>query len=446
MSNQKGVALLMILTTITILSALLVDFTFETNINKLKVDNIHHRMQARLNAESGLNLAIARLKLYKEAFNLLQKNKEMKGMIRIEDLNQIWSIPFMFPIPKMKGMNIIQKTALDEFEKNSLIQGKLNILIQNASNLINLNLLRISHFKKENQKKTTDPDEDNSSSQESGSAEDDFSIEKQLVKMLAETFERKKEEDEEFNDLYANVEPVRLIAAIKHYVSDKESYEDEYVQDFVAAYDSRGINPKHAPMSSLSEILLIEGWNQELLSLISNEVTSHGVVLIDLNQITEKTLKILIPNMEEDQVKDFFTYRDDPEDPHFFNSLKDFKRYIVNTSAIMEESAFDDIVKKYKKAGLKFGASGSLFRVIATGEFGRASYTITAYISLPAKPLKKEKKKKKTDTEDQKDPDDPNNETDPDDPNKKVTEKTPKKKKKQPLLLLNPRTVEITIN
>jgi hypothetical protein len=35
-------------------------------------------------------------------------------------------------------------------------------------------------------------------------------------------------------------------------------------------------------------------------------------------------LKILVPNIDDEQITSFFEYRDNPEQPKFFNTIDDF--------------------------------------------------------------------------------------------------------------------------
>ena len=77
-NNQQGVAIMLVLTSIVILMAIMGEFTFETNINKIKAYNIQEKVQAKLNAEAALRFAMARLKLYKEAFNYIENNESVK--------------------------------------------------------------------------------------------------------------------------------------------------------------------------------------------------------------------------------------------------------------------------------------------------------------------------------------------------------------------------------
>ena len=72
--------------------------------------------------------------------------------------------------------------------------------------------------------------------------------------------------------------------------------------------------------------------------------------LIDLNKITDKLFKLLIPDSSEEDIKEFFEYKNNPEDPKHFNVLEDFKKYIVSIGNIMNESDFDQrFAKDYQK-------------------------------------------------------------------------------------------------
>ena len=77
--NQSGVAIILVMTSVTILTIILATFSYVISINKLRVYNFQDYRQARLNTEAGLSMAMAQLELYQEAFNLYQKNKSMKN-------------------------------------------------------------------------------------------------------------------------------------------------------------------------------------------------------------------------------------------------------------------------------------------------------------------------------------------------------------------------------
>ncbi|MDA9793262.1 hypothetical protein N9B72_01630, partial [Bacteriovoracaceae bacterium] len=97
--SNDGIALLMVLTSVTILTALLAEFSFETKVNKIKSYNLQDKLQAKLNAEAALQFSMARLRLYKESFNYVEANSDAKSFVDQKMLNQIWQVPFVFPIP-----------------------------------------------------------------------------------------------------------------------------------------------------------------------------------------------------------------------------------------------------------------------------------------------------------------------------------------------------------
>ncbi|MBT3983342.1 MAG: hypothetical protein HOE90_18455 [Bacteriovoracaceae bacterium] len=391
--SDSGVALMMVLSAIAILTVVLATFTFDTKVNRLKIYNQQDRSQAKLNAEAGISLAMARLRLYKEGRNLLEKNKDAKKVVKHEVLNFIWDQPFKYPIDLGEGANLIQKSALEEFEKETLVNGEMQVVITNESQKINLNLLRVKSAVSQNDPNGTDnSNTTDSSSNSSDGSTDVVNIDNELVKMLKQAMEEKKEDEKDgdrFSELFGHLDPEELIATIKYYVSDKESYDDHFVSAMPDKFDRISLQPKHGPMTSLSELYLLPDWADEIVELIKNSVTVHGAVTIDINKITDKTLKLLFPEMGEEQVEDFFKYRDGDEDglTHYFETLDDFKTYITSTANVMTKAEFEKREKEFEKAGLKFGAKSSLFQIFSTGKYGRAEYTISSFVALPAKPL-----------------------------------------------------------
>lgn len=381
LNGEQGVAILMVMTAIVLLTTIMMTFSFDTNVNKIKAYNIEDRVQARLTSEAGLRFAMTRLRLYKEAFNYVEKNPTVKDFARPETLNAIWNFPFVYPIPQTGQMNQIQKDALAKFADNTFLQGQMRLEIKNISNRINLNMLRVALM-------DVQEEEEGQSSEDNTSEEDEeYAVESQIIKTLNFSIERKSETDDYFAGLYMGIEPIELINVMKVNMSDPESLVDDGGARIM--FDEVETNPKTAPIASWSEVYSLPGWDDDLVELIRNEFTVHGAIMIDLNKMTEKLLRLLVPNINDQEVKDFFEYRDDPESPRFFNTLDDFKNYIVNIGNVMNSDEFDEKIGKFEAKGLKFGPSPSLFQIIASGSQGRATYTITAYVVLPAKPYKK---------------------------------------------------------
>lgn len=440
LSNESGVALLMVSTAIVILSTIMINFTYDTQIHKIQAYNIEDKAKAKLTSEAGLKFAMIRLRLYKEAFNFLQKNKSAKDMANQEVINTIWNFPFVYPIPISDQMNQVQKDSLQDFMDSSLLEGGLQLTIQNISNRINLNLLRVSlveEAKKGNQQGSGQQ----AGAEGEGETDPAFSVESQLYKAIDFAVRRKAENDEAFANRYMGLDIQRMVDVLVAYLSDQDSTERRVDNEYL----DTDTEPKYAPMASFSEMYALPLWTDDLVELVMRDFTVHGGLMIDLNKITAQTLRLLIPDLMEEDVEEFFKYKNDPDRPVYFNTLEQFKKYWVNQANAISEKDFNEIFAKFEKQGLKFGPSPTIFQIISEGSMRRASYKLTAYVVIPAKPLPKPK---------QQDPNDfdgdgiPNEE---DDTPGELTQ-TPQGdgdgqgKEEQKAQLLEPRIVEIFIN
>jgi hypothetical protein len=436
--NSNGVALLMVLTAITILTAVLADFTFDGKINKIKVINAEEKAQAKLNAEAGIALSVARLRLYKDIFNILQKNKDAKDFVTQQVLNQVWEFPFMFPLPIDKKMLANQKAAIEKFQKESFLTGELQVSIKNHSNKINLNLLRAPIVVNSDDSKETEEEKKEISD----------TVDYQIYELFQNAIRRKNETDQEFYDKYRYIDdPQIFVTAMKYYVSEPNSFQDNFSEIIRGKFQELDLDSKFSIFSSNSELYLLPELDDTLIDLIIKDVTTHGNAMIDLNKITDSMLRLLIPGISDEDVTKFFEYRDNPKTPHFFNNEEDFKNYITS-SGMMNETEYAERFEKFKKAGIKFGPSPTLFEVESTGVVGRTSYTLKAMVAIPSidEVIEKEGEKDKeteqtsqtTSTTSEESQDESQDQSE-----KTESEEDKNKKKETRLKLLEPRVQEI---
>jgi hypothetical protein len=384
LNNQRGIALMMIMTAIILLMAIYGEFTFESKISRIKATNILDRSQAKLLAESGLQLAVTRLRLYKEAYNKIQSNPSAKNMVQAQLLNQLWEVPFIFPIPVGGNANRAFKDTVEKFTKETLLDGEMKVSIQNISNRMNLNMLRID-MTKFNPDPNVDDGQDNQSALDmnDGAINKDVSVDQSLYFILNRLVEEKKEKDEAFEDRYSRINYQEMITNLKFFMSDMGGMsQDPLVQDAEASFQQVPLTPKYGPLSSASELYAIPGWNDELIELIQNEFSVYPSTQIDFNKLTANMLRILIPNIQEDSVREFFLWRDDPDQPKTINTKEDFKKYVIS-EGLMNETDFDARMKMFEDKGITFGSNPNLFKVVSEGSYNRSNYTLVAYVVLP---------------------------------------------------------------
>ena len=235
---------------------------------------------------------------------------------------------------------------------------------------------------------------------------------------------------------------------MKYYVSDPKAIEDAAGGDL--NFQSEELTAKRAPFSSYSELYALPEWPDDIVNLIRSEFTIHGALMIDLNKITNQLLKILIPDILPEDIDEFFKWKNDPKDPKHFNDLSEFKNYIVNIGNIMTSEEFEERFKRFQEQGLQFGPTPTLFKIIVGSTVNSATYTLTAYVTIPAQPVPRivdpvqeydDNGNPIPPNPNDPDPNDPDpNDPDPNDPDANDLDA------EQPTQLLDPRIVEIIIS
>lgn len=468
-TNNEGVAILMVLSAITILTFIIAQFTFDTKLNKIKIYNQVDQTQARFNAQSGLSIALAKMKIYASGRNLMEKQKAISKVISLNQLEEIVAMPFTFPIPELSNLSQIQKDLIGTFNEETLIKGKISVFTRPISSFFNPNLLRvipsketIYFYEKKENKDSNNRDDDNrdddnrnddnrdndnrDNDNREGEDEDEktnkalqvrrkktktsFEI---MLELLEEELLKEKESNPNFNEIYGDIIPETLIKELQFYITPKEDYKDSLKGTFENIYEEKNIEPKHSPLTSIDELYGLAGWTDNVVNLIKDQLSVHNVTFIHINKITDKQLRFLFPNITPIQIEEFFKYRDGNEElnlqPQAFQSPEEFEALITEKLSIMSPSEYEKRMRKFKESGIELGNAGKSYKVTSTGEYNRGKYTIEAIIDIPVAPreiIKNNKKKKRQ-------------------IKRKRRRKNKKKNKEQPTQFLEPRVINIKI-
>lgn len=461
--NEQGIALLLVMGVISILTFLLAEFTFETKLNKIKIYNQQDKIQARLNAEAGLNFAVAKLRLYQEGRNRIEKDDNLKNAFPSSDLESIITEPFVFPPPVSTKANIIQRSAVDEFLKKTIFNGEVSVTFNKVAGFLNPNGLRakptadqsgsgLGQIREDEDAAKTKTDDssqsgDGASGSKSPSEPASVIIEKKLVETLQRLIKDKNDNDEDFHSRYANVDPNYLVQELKYYVNNRGAYQGNELQEIEAKFNQKGITPKFAPLASIDELYALPSWDDALVDLIKDRLSVHEVSVIAVNEITLEDLKVLFPSINNIQIEEFFKYRDGDVDKKIkgkkFKNAEDFKRVITSELNIVSDSEYQERINALKSAGLVIDTSGKLYKVTSRGVMNNAVVNLVAYIDLPIKPRPKKTPPPAGATPDQGTQDNPDE--DPTGASKAAAPPGQQKEDKQPSELLRPRVVEIRL-
>ena len=393
-NDNKGIALLMVMSFMVILTVILSTFTYDTQLNMLRMSNIQEKLQARLNAESGLNFAMAQLRLYQEANNRVAKIKQLQSLVTPSRLEEaVTSVSLAYPVEVMDSgdeeeeddKNLIQKSARESFEENNFIRGGINVSIQSINGFLNPNRLAATFHKKP-------PPSD---SQEEQKRPVSLIVEEEITKAIENLLIQKKESDPEFAKEYEDIDANFLVKELAWYINRPENFDDPEKVRIEQLYAKEQITPKHAPLSSLDELYLLQGWPDGIVDLVKDSLTVHETHSIPVNEIVKSQLEALFPELSEEQIDQFFKYRDgDPAEewePAPFQNMRDFKSFMVGELNISEE-AYDRRAEELERAKMKFGVVGKLYKIVSRGNFNRVDYILTAFVEIPVAPPKKKPK------------------------------------------------------
>jgi len=306
----------------------------------------------------------------------------VKGLISEKDLEGMLLQPLMFPLEVSKGMNVLQRQAVEEFAKNNLLPGGLFLEISPERGFLNPNALAVDL-----------PLDGNGNPAPGGSeSEDSPAVEarKEFQTALAESIKRAQDnENEENPERWQGLDPERLVQELTTYVSimGRNDYVTRGATDFESVYFDKDTAIKYGKMSSLSEMYALAGWSEDLINLMIDQISVHNAKAVSINHITESQLKFLLPDLSDEQVKEFFRHRDgdpgqsgeDAADPHSFKSADEFLKYFKDEVGVDTE----EVKKRMDKLGLTFSVASDVFKVLAKGSSNDATYELEAYVRMP---------------------------------------------------------------
>jgi hypothetical protein len=257
------VALLVVLGTLTLVTAAVADFQFNTRVDLQLAYNTRDSLQAEYNALSALRLRALIVKHARRLDSALQALGPALGL----DANMmppIGQILDMVPVDCGLMSAIVREVDTDwremgeaaeeeGVEGGDFFAGECTAVSESEHTKISINVLA----------KAT-----------GGSNKQVMAL---LLGLLANpTFERHFEEDDR-NGVHAE-DPEELVAAMADWIDRDKNETGNLVSDEDRHYDflKDSYAPKNAPFDSLSELQLVHGVDDELYDILKNNVTVHN--------------------------------------------------------------------------------------------------------------------------------------------------------------------------
>ncbi|MCC7442636.1 MAG: general secretion pathway protein GspK [Bdellovibrionales bacterium] len=398
--DERGVALFMVVASVAVLVILATEFIYIAQINQRVAYDSADKVRAHYVAKSGLKLSLLRLKAYQHIKGYISGGaggggNNLSSMVPKGLVERVWSFPLIFPVPTdLPGMSEVQKLALKKFQDDSALVGSYSALIESESAKFNLNQIlapfapKKEEAKKDSKKPGTpaqpaspDPDADpadpDAKNPDQKPQFDPAKARQSLQDFLTEIFAKKAEEDEDFGDLYRDLTMEELVDAIAAW-SDR-SYERRF-----PAAGSDTLPLKRGPFYSLTELHMVPLMDDGLFNLFAPSLTVSPTPGINVNTMPKETLRALIPGLTEEEVKEFFEYRDSQKEDNLFKTVEDFLKYAENNFGVFRGSPSEvsDFKAKLEERNIRLLTDESEFKITVISQVNNVSKQLEAYVTL----------------------------------------------------------------
>jgi general secretion pathway protein K len=269
--NRRGVAMILVLTAITILSAFSAEFSYRARIDVHMSSNLEKEIQAYYHARSVIEitrLAITSQKFIDQAVNMF--SQMVPGMQK--NVIEIWPFACKFvEVFSNKSLNFLGTEILNlkDFEGIGVSQGGMSCEIIPEDAKINVNQVATVTEKKNLFMKL-------------------FALLKRYEEEFFEKDERKMME------LILNIMDWVDIDDSRTDIDSNGNFVDAGGMGENTGYSKHGLKSKNAKFDTIEELRLVEGMNDDLFCKFSRELTVYNTERINVNEASIELLKALI--------------------------------------------------------------------------------------------------------------------------------------------------------
>ncbi len=374
-NRRSGVALLVVMTTIMILTVVITELSYTSRVRFLVAAHERERAQAYWLSQTGINI-------YKL---LLTANKQMEGnsmmsqgasMLGINLGDALWQMVPVFNTGLLRMLfasggdaSDIEEEEVEVFQQTGKVSEETEEASREGGLFSDKNFLDFTGdfnaevFDEDSRLNVSLLGNTNKTSIQ------DSAIGQQLYGLMSG-----EEHDQWFRA--RNIDRWEIIANLKDWV-DKDAmrsgrsggYEDALYNNLDSPYLS-----KNAPFDTFDEIRLVEGWQDDVMDRFAKQLTIHGMGKININTADDEVMTALLkayiqpsPSDAEclrimEQMREYMLFSN-------YKDGKDFAQWLQNQGHTVGEELQNQL-----------GDSSKTFRITSTGMVGNTIVTSTAIV------------------------------------------------------------------
>ncbi len=339
--NQKGVALLLAVFTVVIITYLVSEILYETNVEYVVNSQAVNRLKAYYAAKSGREISLLRVKLYNKVQKQLggQLQGPQKKMLEL-----IWQFPLSWPPMVPDEASGVDKDMIKDKVKDSSMDAVYVTNITDEGSKIDINDL---------------------GSPSKGLRE----ITRKLVLQI---FENRFKNDDEWARDHDGLKYEDVVNNLTDWV-DLDSI-GAGGGDERSPYANMGLEKPYPPnraFRTVDEMRMVGGMTEEMFNMLKEQVTVYGTHAVNPNNAPREVFKSLDASITDEIASKITARREDPEKGPFKDE-KDFWGFVNSEGGNVQEET-------QKNTPLFFGQVSN-FRIRSTGEFGGVTREIEAVV------------------------------------------------------------------
>lgn len=344
--NQRGMALVLAVFTVVLITYLVVELTYETNVEYVVNANAVNRLKAYYAARSGMELSLLRVKLYTKVQR--QLGAQMGSQSKLLDL--IWNFPFAWPIAVPSDLNEADRGLINDAVGESLQDATYSTSITDEGSRIDVNDL----------------------------ASESKKISEITYRNMMTIFEGQMQ-DENFRKAHPNFKAEELIEDIKDWIdADSQSKFRGSEAELYSKFNVDGLQlPPNRAFRTVEELRFVPSVDEDIFRILKDRITVYGMKAINPNHANKETLMSLDISITPEVADEIIKRRSDDDLGGPFkdgkdNCKTDFWGFVNGKGGRVEKATIDNLPLKCD--------SVANFRIRAVGEFAGVMREIEAVV------------------------------------------------------------------
>lgn len=341
--SSKGIALMTALFLVLLITVIVNEINFETNVEYTVNSQAINRVKAYYAAKSGVELSKLRIKIYQEALKQFGSQPGVPSNL----LDMVYNQPFVWPLLTVGDMNSIDKDAINKINKESWMDASYQTQIQTEERL-NINDLN----------SPVEPQKD------------------KVRQKLIELFKSKIDGDDEWAKNHRDLKYEEIINNIEDYLDadtiSKNGGDESSRYDRAKELDkdTEAKLPPNRWFQSINELRLVPGITDEIFEFLAPVLTVYGPFFINPNRAEKTVIKSLHKTFTDEVVEKIISRRDNPSEGGPYQDKDDFFNFANRSGARVDPSEYDKLPIDVKEP--------CHFRISSTGNYGKVTSEITA--------------------------------------------------------------------